>query len=131
VPDSSKDLYTKLTNTSEDGLKDRFNQTENINPEEEHEKVIKELETRSKADDYNISKHLKIIKIVAAWIITAILVIFIFGFVIASCYLFILFIQHVSSDLSAVKNLLASWLDYILLVMATLFIQRIFGDKQK
>jgi len=89
-----------------------------------------EINKLEKVDNYNLGKNLKKIKLVASWGVAISLAALMLLFLLAFSYLFYLYIKDVSTDMYSVKALLKNWFDYILIVMATLFVQKAFNKKQ-
>jgi len=122
MPDN--DLFEKLTKTSSEHLSQR------VYEQDDFTKGDLERTQREKEDNYKLSKNLKTIKFVASWGVALSLGALMLLFLVAFSYLFYLYITDVAKDASSVKVLLKNWLDYILIAMATLFVQKVFNKNQ-
>lgn len=117
------DLFDKLTKISSEEL------TRNVSNVDDFSESDREISDLTKKDDYKLGRNLKRIRVTASWSVAIVLGATILVFTISFIYLFHLYIFDIAKDISNVKELLKSWLDYILLVMATLFVQNVFGKK--
>ncbi len=122
---NNKELFEKLTHTPDDTLTRSIERVDDLDDND------KEIQKQTRRDDYHLGKNLKRIKLVASWGVAIILGAMLCAFISAFTYLFYKYIQDVGTDLAQVKELLKSWLDYILIVMATLFVQHIFEKRNK
>jgi len=119
------DLPEKLAKTSSEEL------TRKISDVDDFTDSDREISALTKKDDYKLGKNLKRIRTVPLWGVAIAVGIMTFIFIASFAYLFYIFICDVAKDVATVKALLKNWLDYVLLVMATLFIQKVFGKSDQ
>lgn len=120
--DNGAQLYERFKETPADTIRHRV---------QDSEALQQEIEGRSRVDDYKLSKNLKRIKAVASWGVAIALGFALAAFVIASVYLFAVYVLDVGADVQKTKEFLTDIVQAILLIMATLFAEHLFGRRGK
>ena len=119
--DEEKSLFDRFKGTSAKDLTNIIEHTDHL--EKEHERA---LERKSKTDDYRLSKHGKQIKVCALWLVAASAGIIALVLIVSLIYLLIIFISDVSSDIIKTTAILKEGIQYLLVILSTLMLERIF-----
>jgi len=126
MPDDTDDelsLYERLKQTSDSSLKKNVDKVDDF---DEHDQ---ERQRKEKDDDYKVGKNLKRIRTVASWGVAIFLGVVLLVFLISFVWLFEIYISDVAGDIQKTKDTLSTSIDYVLIILATLFIQNVFGKK--
>lgn len=110
-------MFDRLAETSDDTLIRNIERTDNL------------LEELEREDDYHLGKHFKKIKTVALWCAFCLISIITFVLCLSFLYIFWLYINDVSKTPQAIESFISTAINSILLVLATLFTERIFAKK--
>lgn len=114
---SEQSRFDRLAETSDDTLLRNIERTDNI------------LEEREREDDYHLGKHFKKIKTVALWCAFCLIAIITVVLCLSFLYIFWLYINEIAKTPQAIQSFISTAINSILLVLATLFAERIFAKK--
>lgn len=115
---SEQSRFDRLAETSDDTLLRNIERTDNL------------LEDREREDDYHLGKHFKKIKTAALWCAFTLGVFIVFVLCGAFLYLFWLYILDTAKTAQSVQSFVFTAINSTLLVLATLFAERLFGKKE-
>jgi len=118
---SSSDLINRLRGLTPDKLKQKASKAQGF--------TKADLEAAAEADDYKLSKTRKDIKKFIAWAVAGIAVVFMLFILVCAIWLTYVYLQDVAKDPQKIRDLLKEGIFAVLVVLATLTVEKLFDNK--